>query len=276
MTEITIKYNSVNILDKPEIIDTIFIFTVGDSEFIKINTALELNFNNRLEQLIKDYNAINFLMEYPNELFIIGDAVNILLDTKINITDEYLSQLTIQIAVISNRYREIISNTIKKIGETYGFHSFSIHIDHSSITIQFKFEIRPIQFIILDYSVYTNIEQVLSNLTYTHQKIAFNGIHIILNRNAWNAIKTRKTNFTGPIGKQNPLDVYKLIIRDYTIIGVNDNLTTVMCNTNVINYIQRRYRTFLNYDIITIANLKNTIEKSIINEITDICQLRFQ
>jgi hypothetical protein len=269
MTEITIKYNSVNILNKPEIIDKIFTITIDNNNYIKINTKAELTFNNRLEKFIKDYNAINFLNHYPDEIFMVGDAVNILLDKKIQITDEYLSQLIAQIVIISPRYNEIILNTITKIAETYGFHSFSIHIDVSTITIQFKFEIRPIQFIILDYSVYKNIEQVLEQLTFTHQKIAFNGCNIILNRCAWDAIKTRKTHFMGSIGKYNKLDVYKLLIRDYKIIGVTDNLSQVMTSSNVMNYIQRRYRTFLNYDTITIANLKNIIEKTKITAITD-------
>jgi hypothetical protein len=275
MTEITIKYNSSNILNRPEIIDKIFSFAKDNCDYIKINIKAELTFNNRLEKLIKDYNAINFLNHYQDELFIIGDALNILLDTKIQITDDYLSQIIVSIVVISPRYNEIIFNTIKRIAETYGFHSFSIHIDKSSITIQFKFEIRPIRFIVLDYRVYKNIEQVLNQLTYTHQKIAFNGSNIILNRCAWDAIKARKTHFTGQIGTSNQLDVYKLIIRDYKIIGVNDNLSDVMISTNVINYIKRRYRTFLNYDIITIENLKNIIEKTKINEITEINQLIF-
>ena len=208
-------------------------------------------------------------------MFIIGDALNILLDTKIQITDEYLSQLIVSVVVISARYNEIILNTIKKIAETYGFHSFSIHIDTSTITIQFKFEIRPIQFIILDYCVYKNIEQVLNQLTYTHQKIAFNGCDIILNRCAWDAINTRKTRFIGNSGTYNQLDIYKLLIRDYQIIGVNNNLSEVMSSPNVMNYIHRRYRIFLNYDITTIENLKNIIEKTKITEITNMIQFIF-
>jgi hypothetical protein len=275
MTEITIKYNSVNILNRPEIIDKIFTFATGNYDYITINITSELTFNNRLEKLIKDYNAINFLNNYPDELFIIGDAMNVLLDTEIQITDEYLSQLIVSIVIISPRYNEIILNTISKIAETYGFHSFSIHIDVSTITIQFKFEIRPIQFIILDSSIYKNIEQVLNQLNYTHQQIAFNGCDIILNRCAWMAIKTRKTQFTGQIGKYNQLDIYKLLIRDYKIIGVKDDLSQIVTSSNVMNYIQRRYRTFLNYDIITIANLKNIIEKAKIIEITNISQFIF-
>ena len=270
MTEITFKYNSINILNRPEIIDKIFTFAIDNCDYIKINTKDELTFNNRLEKLIKDYNAINFLNHYPDELFMIGDVVNILLDKKIQITDEYLSQLIAQIVVISPRYFEIIFNTITKIAETYGFHSFSIHMDVSTITIQFKFEIRPIQFIILDSNVYKNIEQVLNQFTYTHQKTAFNGRDIILNRCAWDAIKTRKTHFTGQIGTHNPLDIYKLLIREYKIIGVKDDLSQVMTNSNVMNYIKRRYRTFLNYDIITIEKLKNIIEKTKITAATNI------
>jgi hypothetical protein len=275
MTEITIKYNSSNIIYRPDIIDKIFSFAIDNCDYIKINTKDELTFNNRLEKLIKDYNAINFLNHYPDEMFMIGDAVNILLDKKIQITDEYLSQLIVSVVVISPNYIEIILNTIIKIAETYGFHSFSIHIDTSTITIQFKFEIRPIQFIILDSSIYKNIEQVLNQFTYTHQKTAFNGRDIILNRCAWDAIKTRKTRFMGQVGTSNQLDIYKLLIRDYQIINVNNNLSDVMSNSNVMNYIQRRYRTFLNYDITTIENLKNIVEKTKITEITNMSQFIF-
>lgn len=261
MTDVIIKLKKENILYDLPVLKNIF-ETSNDINFIGVSTLNESMFLSRLERIITDFNILYFISEFPNELFLFGEILNIALDIKITIKDRYLEYIPIQIMVISDRCKQVILNVIKKISETYGFMFIYYSFANSILRIQFNQDTRPIEFVIKkeDAAARRLIETELDKLSFTLHKIAFNGLIITIHRSAFESIHGRITEFCHE--SYNPVDAYKIYLRDYQIKNMKNSLTDLIAHPQVQFYLKNRCKSFAMLSSGTFNSFEHFIESA--------------
>jgi hypothetical protein len=255
MSEVVIKF-SKSVLNDTTTIKNIFEIT-KDATYIMVDTKNELFFLSRLEKVLKDYNLLYFIAEFPNELFLFGEILNIVLDVKIKINEGYLNYIPIQIMVISNQYKQIILHVIQKLSETYGFSLIHYSLENNVLRIQFNSDSRPIEFICKNGCIETELE----NLSFTLNKIAFNGHRVIIHRSAIESINSRITELAGH-NAYNPVDAYKICLRDYQIKNIKKSLNDLITHPHVQYYLKNRYKQFYILSHGTFSSFQQFIESS--------------
>jgi hypothetical protein len=246
MTEVILQSKNTNILYDHAYLARLFELS-SDIKLIKIRAMHEQIFYSRLEYFIKDFNILFFMSDYPDEFFMVGDILNIVLDKTIKITEHYLDTLPIQIMLISNRWKNILLNLIKAISLHYGFHTFAFSVlNKCKLCIQFSPESRPIEFIIRDAN--GSIENEMDLSCFSLNKIAWNGEHVIFYKSAFESLKNRITEYCSPPtenkNEYNKIDAYRILIRDYKIKNINTTIVDLISDPEVSFYLNNRLKMY--------------------------------
>ena len=261
MTEVILKSKNTNILYEHAYLTRLFELS-SDIKLIKIRAMHEQLFYSRLEYFIKDFNILFFMSDYPNEFFMVGDILNIVLDKTIKITERYLDLIPIQIMVISNRWKNILFNLIKAISLSYGFHTFAFAVlNKSKLCIQFTPESRPIEFLIRDTN--DSIENEMELSCFSLNKIAWNGEHVILYKSAFESLRDRITEYCSPTENQNEynkVDAYRILIRNYKIKNINTNIVDLISHPEVSFYLNNRLKMYSNMQRGTFSHFQKFID----------------
>ena len=258
MTEVILKSKNTNILYEHAYLTRLFELS-SDIKLIKIRAMHEQLFYSRLEYFIKDFNILFFMSDYPNEFFMVGDILNIVLDKTIKITERYLDLIPIQIMVISNQWKHILFNLIKSISNSYGFHTFAFSaMGKSNLRIQFTSESRPIDFIIRDRM--GSFENEMDLFCFSSNKIGWNGEHVILYKSAFESLKNRIVEYCSP-DDYNKIDTYKILIRNYKIKNINATIVDLISHPEVSYYLNNRYKTYYSMQSGTFSHFQTFIDR---------------
>lgn len=247
MTEVILQSKNTNILYDHAYLNRLFELS-SDIKLIKIRAIHEQTFYSRLEYFIKDFNILFFMSDYPDEFFMVGDILNIVLDKSIKINEHYLDTLPIQIMLISNRWKNILFNLIKSISISYGFHTLAFAVlNKSKLCIQFSPESRPIEFFIRDTKI--SIENEMDLSCFSLHKIAWNGEHVIFYKSAFESLKNRITEYCSPAenknkNEYNKIDAYRILIRNYKIKNINTTVVDLALDPEVAFYLNNRLKMY--------------------------------
>jgi len=258
MTEVILQSKNTNILYDHLYLTRLFELST-DIKLIKIRALHEQIFYSRLEHFIKEFNILFFMSDYPDEFFMVGDILNIVLDKTIKITEHYLDSIPIQIMVISSNWKSILFNLIKSISITYGFMNFAFAaMNKYKLRIQFTSESRPIEFIIRDTKGL--IETEMDFFCFSLNKIAWNGEQVILYKTAFESLKNRVTEY-GNQDDFNKIDAYNIMIRNYKIKKINVSIVDLLSHPEVDFYLNNRIKTYNSMQSGTFIHFQTFIEK---------------
>lgn len=264
MTEVILQSKNTNILYDHSYLTRLFELS-SDIKLIKIRAIHEQTFYSRLEYFIKDFNILFFMSDYPDEFFMVGDILNIVLDKTIKINEHYLDTLPIQIMLISNRWKNILFNLIKSISISYGFLTFAFSaMGKSNLRIQFTPESRPIDFFIRDTNV--SIENEMDLSCFSLNKIAWNGEHVIFYKSAFESLKNRITEYCSPTENKNKnefnkIDAYRILIRNYKIKNINTTVVDLLSHPEVAFYLNNRLKTYNSMQCGTFSHFQTFIDR---------------
>ncbi len=247
MTEVILQSKNTNILYDHAYFTRLFELS-SDIKLIKIRAKHEQIFYSRLEYFIKDFNILFFMSDYPDEFFMVGDILNIVLDKTINIREHYLDSIPIQIMVISNQWKTILFNFIKALSIHYGFHTFAFDVlNKSKLCIQFTDESRPIEFLIRERNG-ASIENEMDLLHFALNQIAWNGDQVIVYKSAFESLKNRITEYVCPPtdnkNEYNKIDAYRILLRNYKIKNINANIVDLILDPEVSFYLKNRLKMY--------------------------------
>lgn len=211
--------------------------------FIKIDCQNEIYFKNRLNNFLEEYSAIDFFT-YPNELFLVGGFLNIVLDKELDIKNKYFKLCDLDFFIISDRPLKILNNIIKKIKKIFGEENLEIKkIDRQSVLIKYN-NCRTISIFISVPWFIKKINDSFLKSDFSHLHSAYDGKYLTLTKDSWNAIYTKKTNYyfhqiwyQGMYLKKAPLRFFKTICRGYQINGYDIDMEQLLKNEEIQKYI---------------------------------------
>lgn len=211
------------------------------NSFIKINCQNENYFKKRLKTFLEEFSDIDFFI-YPNELFLVGGFLNVILDKKIDMNNKFLKLIDIDFYIISKRPFKIISKILKSIEDKFGKNNVKIiKYDMQLFKIFINNMETCVSFFITSSLLCSDIIDILKSCDFSHIKSAYDGNNIILTKDSWQSIYSKKTNFYPNVYRidyinRAPLRIFKTLSRGYQINGYKIHMEQLLKNEDVQNF----------------------------------------
>ena len=194
--------------------DALFQNNALSNDMIRINTHHEIRFRNMLLKLIGSYAydiIANIMTKYQNEIYMAGGLLNLAVDPLLDVDKPVFNKSDIDLFILADHDKRklIVGNILYQFMKSEQGSDVVVGTRGSVIYIWHPMVKRMIQLILVDTTGYPSIDTVIRGFDIDNIALAFNGQELILQKRAWQAMRTRITIYR-PLTGYRDNKIYRL------------------------------------------------------------------
>ena len=200
------------------------IFCKKDQLVLDFHNAKKLIIDGTYEATLKKRihefaNGLPMWKWFPGEMYLSGGGFNLILDTELNVTDDKFATSDIDLFFLGteSRKKEMFKEFMCDLQNKCGDRPIYMGVNRSVVNIWVSGYSRMIQVILMNDKTHQCISDVLDGFDFDHLRAAYDGKDIVLHKEAYDAITTRSTRYTGSTGDEDKIiqRMMKALMRDY-------------------------------------------------------------